>query len=554
MWVSAALIASITAVYWPVHRFGFVRFDDPLYLTDNPYVVNGLTPSSIAWAFTSGHAANWHPVTWLSHLLDVQLFGLHAPGHHVVNLLLHAATSVLLLVVLFRMTGAFWRSAAVAALFGLHPLHVESVAWVAERKDVLSAFFWMMTLWAYVSYVRRPRGIQYAWLVVFFALALMSKPMVVTLPFALLLLDVWPMRRLVLASGWWTRARPLLVEKLPLFAMSAASSAITFLVQRQGGTVASSVELPLADRVGNAIISYIAYLEKTAWPAHLAAYYPYPRVLSAVSVAVCALGLIGLSVGAILAARRYPYVLIGWLWYLGTLVPAIGVVQVGTQAMADRYTYIPLIGIFMILAWGIADALVRWPRLTTPTTVVAATAIILCAAATRMQVTYWESSRTLWRHALSVTTDNYAAHTYFGNALSTEGKVDSAIVEYNEALRIRPDYPEAHNNLGPALASKGRVDEAITHFVEAIRLRPNFADAHNNLGVALATQGKVHEAIAQYNEVLRRDPDNSRARGNLGLALQAQGKTADAVREFELALRLNPGNTAARNALSTLRR
>jgi tetratricopeptide (TPR) repeat protein len=547
-------VAAVVITYWPVRNFGFVRFDDPTYVTENPHIVNGVTWSAVRWAFTSGYGANWHPVTWLSHMLDVQLFAFDAGAHHITNVLVHAVTTVLLFGVLFRMTGALWRSAIVAGLFGVHPIHVESVAWIAERKDVLSAFFWMLTLWAYAAYVRQPRASRYVWVVVSFALGLMSKPMVVTLPFVLLLLDIWPLNRFDLRTGWWSTARPLLREKLPLFALSIASSAITIVVQGQGGTVASSVRLPLIERLGNALIAYAAYIGKALWPLHLAAYYPYQRSLPWVTLMVSALLLLGALVGVILVGRKRPYLLVGGLWYLGTLIPAIGIVQVGTQAMADRYTYIPLIGIFVILAWGIPDIVSRWPSLRIPASVVATAALLLCVVTARTQVHYWESSMTLWKHALDVTTDNYAAHTYYGNALVARGEIDRAIAEYTEAIRIRPDYPEAHNNLGPALARQGKVDDAIAHFVEAIRLRPGYADAYSNLGVALASEGKLDEAIAQYTKALRLDPDHAHAHGNLGLALQARGRTADAMREFEIALRMNPNSAEARKALDALQR
>ena len=554
LWASLGLVAGVAIAYWPVRAFGFVRFDDPTYVTENPHIVSGVTWSAIKWAFTSGYGANWHPITWLSHMLDIQLFGFDGGAHHVTNVMVHAVTTVLLLGVLLRMTGALWRSVIVAGLFGLHPIHVESVAWIAERKDVLSAFFWMLTLWAYNAYARRPRASAYAWVVVSFALGLMAKPMVVTLPFVLLLLDVWPLRRIGLRDGWWRSARSLVLEKLPLFALSVASSVITFVVQRQGGTVASGVRLPLAERLGNAVIAYAAYVGKMLWPLHLAAYYPYPRPLPMAWVLMSALLLLAASIGAIVVSRRQPYVLVGWLWYLGTLVPAIGIVQVGTQSMADRYTYIPLIGIFIVLAWGIPDLLSRWPQSRIPISVVATGALLACAVASRIQVRYWESSATLWKHALDVTTDNYAAHTYYGNALAARGDVAGAIAQYTEAIRIRPDYPEAHNNIGPALAAQGRLDDAISHFNEAIRLRPSYADAYSNLGVALASRGKFDEAIAQYTESIRLDPDNARAHTNLGLALQARGQTADALRELELAVRMNPNGVEARNALATLQR
>jgi tetratricopeptide (TPR) repeat protein len=543
----------VTIAYWPVLSFGFVRFDDPTYVTENPHIVNGLTWSNIQWAFTSGYGANWHPITWLSHMLDVQLFGFDGGAHHLTNVLLHGATTVLLFGGLFKMTGALWQSAVVAGLFGLHPIHVESVAWVAERKDVLSAFFWMLTLWAYAAYVRRPRGSAYVWVVASFALGLMAKPMVVTLPFVLLLLDVWPLRRVELREGWSTKVRSLLWEKVPMFALSIASSVITFLVQQRGGAVASGVRLPLVERLGNALIAYASYIGKMLWPLHLAAYYPYPRSLPSTEALVSAMLLIAVSIGAVVSSRRRPYVLVGWLWYLGTLVPAIGIVQVGTQAMADRYTYIPLIGLFIVFAWGIPDAFQRWPQTRIPTAVVAAAVLLSCAAASRVQVRYWESSMTLWRHALDVTTDNYAAHTFYGNALAGRGDAAGAIAEYTEAIRIRPDYPEAHNNIGPALASQGKVDDAVAHFIEAIRLRPSYADAYGNLGVALATQGKLDLAIDKYHESLRLDPDNARVHANLGLALQALGQTAEAAREFELAVRMNPNSVEARNALNALK-
>jgi protein O-mannosyl-transferase len=552
LWASLGLVAAVAIAYWPTHRFGFVRFDDPTYVTENPHIVSGLTWSGIQWAFTSGYGANWHPLTWVSHMLDVQLFGFDGGAHHVTNIVIHALTTVLLLGVMFRMTGALWRSVVVAALFGLHPIHVESVAWVAERKDVLSAFFWVLTLWAYTSYVRRPRATAYAWVVGMFALGLMSKPMVVTLPFVLLLVDLWPFRRIELNENWWTSARPLIWEKLPLFGLSVASSVITFLVQRQGGTVASSAGLPLAGRLGNALIAYVGYIAKMFWPLHLAAYYPYARPLPTTLVMVSALLLIVASIAAIALARRHPYVLVGWLWYLGTLIPAIGIVQVGTQSMADRYTYIPLIGISIILAWGVADALSRWPQSKLATASVATVALLVCTIATRLQVRYWESSTTLWKHALAVTTDNYAAHTYYGNALATAGDVPGAIAQYTEAIRIRPDYPEAHNNIGPALAGQGKLEEAINHFKEAIRLRPNYADAYSNLGVALATGGKFDEAITQYRQSIKLDPDNARTHMNLGISLQASGQTTEAARELELAVRMNPASQEARNALNAL--
>ena len=552
VWVSLGLFIAVGVAYWPVRRFGFVRFDDPLYVTENVHVLNGLTWPAVWWSLTSGYAANWHPVTWMTHMLDVQLFGVDAGAHHTTSVILHAATTVLLFAVLWRMTGATWASVVVAGLFSLHPIHVESVAWIAERKDVLSAFFWMLTLWAYHGYARAPGRRRFIWVVVWFALGLMAKPMVVTLPFVLLLLDVWPLRRL---DPWSARTsvRPLLLEKLPLFTLSAASALVTFLAQRQSGAVASSARLPVAERVGNAALSYVTYIGKTLWPEHLAAYYPYPQPLPTLAVAASTLVLIAATAGALRIGRSRPYVLVGWLWYLGTLVPVIGIVQVGTQAMADRYSYLPLIGLFIALAWTLHDFTVGHSRRRIHASIAVGVLLFLCTALTRRQVQYWKSSEALWTHALAVTRDNYAAHTYLGNALASTGRTDSAIVEYTKALRIRPDFPEAHNNLGPALASRGRTDAAIAHFMEAIRLRPRYADAHNNLGVALASQGKLEQAIAHYRVALRTDPDHPHVHGNLGLALHALGRTIEAEQELSLALRMNANKQDVRAALNDLR-
>lgn len=512
------LIALVIVAYSSVRHFGFLHFDDPQYVSENPHIAQGLTWGAFSWALTSGYASNWHPLTWISHMLDVQVFGMDAGAHHVTNVLLHLTSTVLLFGVLLRMTGAVWRSGFVAGVFGLHPIHVESVAWVAERKDVLSALFWMLTLWAYAAYVQNRRWNRYLLVVALFALGLMAKPMVVTLPFALLLLDLWPLRRLSWTGGSQT-VRALVLEKLPLFGLSVAASVITFRVQRAGGSVDAGGHLPLLTRAENAVTAYVTYLGKTFWPSHLAVYYPYPKTFSPALVAGSALLLAAVSVEAIRLARRHSYVPVGWFWYLGTLVPTVGLIQVGTQAMADRYTYIPLVGISVIIAWGVPELVSRWSLPKGVIEAAVGTILLVCALASRTQVRYWQSDMTLWAHALAVTTDN----------------------------------AEAHNNVGTLLAQAGRRDEATPHFIEAIRLRPAYPDAHSNLGLALASQGKLDESVSHYQEAIRLDPNHPHAHANLGVAYQALGRTTDAIREFEIAVRLNPNNPNVRRALAVLR-
>jgi Flp pilus assembly protein TadD len=552
-----------------VRHHDFVNFDDDDYVTANPVVLRGLTWHGVAWAFTTEHAVNWHPLTWLSHMLDVQLYGLDAGAHHLTNLLFHIGNTLLLFGLLHRMTGALGRSAFVAGLFAVHPLHVESVAWVAERKDVLSTLFWMLTLWAYIEYVKRPDLRQssrrrYAAVLLFFALGLMAKQMLVTLPLVLLLLDFWPLGRVGIgpnpAGGWapardgWATAGRLVWEKLPLLALAAASSIATFVIHQRGGAVIILSAIPLQLRIENALVSYVVYIGKMLWPAGLAVLYPYPQSLSAWSVAVAFVTLTGISVAVIWAAPRRPYLPVGWFWYLGTLVPVIGLIQVGDQAIADRYTYIPLIGLFIIVAWGVPDLLVRWPlrRVVLPKIALPAAAclvILACAITARGQLEYWEDSTTLWTHTLAVTTRNNIAHNNLGATLADQGKTDEAIAHYSEALRIKSDYADAHNNLGVALADQGKLDEAIAHYSEALRIKPGYSDAHSNLGIALADQGNLDEAIAQFTEALRINPDSAKAHNNLGVALASQGKLDEAIAQFTEALQVKPDYADARNNL-----
>jgi len=543
--IYAALIALVTAVaYSSVRRNGFVYYDDPKYVTENHVVLRGLTMDGIKWAFTTGTDANWFPVTWLSHMLDVQLFGMNAGAHHLVSLIIHIASAVLLLLALTWMTGAPGRSAFVASLFALHPLHVESVAWVAERKDVLSTFFFMLTLCAYAQYARKPGGLRYSAVVAFFAIGLMCKPMLVTLPFLLLLLDFWPLKRVGRDS-----TASLIKEKLPLFALVIVSSVVTFLVQRAGGAVGGLDSYPLPARVGNAVTAYAGYIRMMLWPAGLASFYPYPESLSpglvAVSIAIIALA----TFGAIRTARSYPYILVGWLWYLGTLVPVIGLVQVGNQALADRYTYIPLIGLFIIASWGAFDLAEkrRVPRPALPALAVIALAALTVIA--QRQVSYWRDSISLWTRALAVTSENHVAHNNLGRELVEKGNIDEAIAHYNAALKIKPAYATARTNLGVALAKRGKTDEAIASYMQALRLKPNFAEAHVDLGAALASQGKLSEAIDHYKTAIALNPNLPDARANLGLALANAGRIDDAIVEYKNALLLKPGFVEVQNNL-----
>ncbi len=561
LWVSLGLIAANALVYAPVRHYEFVSFDDTQYVVENLHVTGGLSWSSVSWAFTTGYFANWHPLTWLSHMLDAQLYGLNAGPHHLTNLLFHIVNTVLLFGLLHRMTGALGRSAFVAGLFAVHPLHVESVVWVAERKDVLSTLFWMLTMWAYVSYVRQPRPGRYFLVLLWFALGLMSKPMLVTLPFVLLLLDFWPLDRLSLGahsarSSLWASLRDqrlvwlqLAREKLPLMAVAVASSIVTFVVQRRGGAVSGLDEFPLSLRVGNALVSYIAYIGQMLWPTRLAAFYPYPRSLPGGWIVGSGLILIGVSVVVIRAARRHPYLPVGWFWYVGTLLPVIGFIQVGGQSRADRYTYVPLIGLFIIVAWGIGEMLARWRYRSTVLPVCAGLLILACAITARGQVQYWANSKAYWEHAMEVTAENYLAHYGLGDALLREGKRDEAIAQFTEALRLKPDYREAYLDLGIALADQGRFSEAIAQYTEALRLKPDYAEAHLNLGNALRDQGRAGEAVSYYTEALRLKPDYAEAHNNLGAALVAEGKTDEAMAQYTEALRLKPDYAEAHSNL-----
>jgi len=587
IWIILSLVILTLAVFWQVKDNEFTNYDDNLYVTENPRVQAGLTFENVTWAFTAFHAGNWHPLTWLSHMLDCQLFGLKPGWHHLINLLFHIVNTLLLFLVLHRMTRACWQSAFVAAIFALHPLHVETVAWASERKDVLSALFWMLTMGTYLFYVERPGLMLYLLIIFFFALGLMAKPMLVTLPFVLLLLDYWPLQRYQPAgprlpnSGSnvpkdkrsrlkkkpsqgieggkslrllfrWPSIRPLILEKIPFLALSAISSAATIYAQNKGGALSSIRALPADVRIENALISYAHYIAKTVWPQNLAVLYPYTDVLPLWEVLLAGLLLLCITGVAVHHMKQAPYLIVGWLWFLGTLVPVIGLLQVGIQAYADRYTYIPLIGLFMILAWGIADISTKW-RYRKIILISACSLIFLSLLVqARIQVGYWQNSITLFEHTVRITDRNYLAHNNLGIALRSTGKIDEAVSHYQESIRIRPNYEQAHYNLGNALMAQKKMDDAVFQYREAIRIKPNYAIAHLNLGTVLISQGKPQEALIHFREALKWDPENAGLHYNMALTLVMVGQNDEAINHFQEALRINQGFAEAHNELGRL--
>ncbi len=549
--VMASLLVALTlVVFGPVCGHDFTLYDDGLYVTNNRVVQAGVTAKGLSWAFTTSHASNWHPVTWVSHMLDVSLYGLNPAGHHLTSLLLHAANAALLFLVLFRMTGAPWQSAFAAALFAVHPLHVESVAWVAERKDVLSTFFWMATLWAYLRYTERPRPARYLLVMVLFAAGLMAKPMLVTLPVTLLLLDYWPLGRIAAPGA----AAAVLREKIPLFALSIASAAVTLAAQVTGASAVSLERIPAAARLSNAVVAGATYVLKTVWPASLAVYYPHPGAGQAAwKIAAAAALVIGITILVVRRAKRSPYLATGWFWYLATLVPIIGLVQVGSQSMADRYTYVPLIGLFVAVSWGAPELASAW-RFRRPVLAISAGAVLCAlAAATSVQLRYWRSDVALFSHALDVTSGNWLAEMNLGVALDKLGRADEAIAHYREAVRIRPDYAEAHYNLGVDMARKGQAEEAIAQYRRTLEIWPDYPYAHNNLGLALEREGKTDEAVAHYRAAVRSLPTFALAHNNLGSALGSQGKFDEAMSHFREAARIAPDFVKAHYNMGILR-
>src|SRR5262245_34421600 len=558
--VCLGLVAVTLAVFGQTLTHDFVNFDDHVYVYENPSVIRGLSTEGIIDAFTHTHARNWHPLTTLSHMLDCQLYGLSASGHHLTNVLLHTISVLLLFLVLKQMTAALWQSALVAALFAIHPLHVESVAWVAERKDVLSAVFFMLTLAAYVQYTRVPSALRYLLVALLFALGLMSKPMLVTLPFVLLLLDYWPLGRIGCQKSAIRRRLPTLItEKLPFFALSAFSCIATVFAQRQGPNAID--QLPFLWRLENTFVTYVTYIWQMLWPVQLAVFYPHPNgrlPLAEVTAAIALL--IGITLFVISLRRTKPYLITGWFWYLGMLVPVIGLVQVGEQAHADRYTYLPQIGLYIIITWTVDRLLLESTCSRRALVgVIAAIAIVSLSARAFGQACYWKNSETLWNHALAVTGENDVAHNNLGFLFLRREELDKAISEFQTALDIRSRNTQSHysigaaliqSNLGNALARKQLWDAAIDHLQEAIRLRPDYADAYFNLGSVLFQRGQIDQAIAQWQAALAIRPRDAEAHRNVADALRKQAKVKEAISEYEQALNIAPEDNVALNNLA----
>ncbi len=533
------------SLYLPVLHHDFIQYDDQQYVTENPRVQAGLSVEGLRWAF-GFHAGNWHPLAWLSHMLDCQIYGARAGGHHLTNVLLHVGSTLLLFLVLNGMTKARWRSVAVAALFAWHPLHVESVAWVAERKDVLCGFFWMLTLWFYAHYSARLSVVRYLFVMGSFALCLMAKPMGVTLPFVLLLLDYWPLNRIGDSEFRIRNFKKLLVEKIPLLALSAIACVLTMSAQEIA--IVSTAGLPVSQRIAHVLVAYNHYVIAMIFPQKLAVYYPYQLHVSAVAI-ICAALVLGLATFlAITNFRRRPYLVVGWLWFLGTLVPVIGLVQVGDQAWADRYTYLPLIGLFVPLVWLTVE-LITSRRVLQGLSVTVAMALI---TVTSLQLGHWKNTLTLFDHTAKVTQRNALATTILGSLLAKDGKLEEALPYYQTALRYSPNYPEAHFFLGNALDEQGKLDEAVAEYEKALWFRPTQEQTHVFMGIALAKQKKYDEAIGHYTDALKLNPDSAVAHNNLARIFHTLGRLGPAIEHYTAALQIDPKLAIAHNNLGIL--
>jgi len=546
--ICVILFGATAIAYYGASDLGFVSYDDPLYVTQNAMVQKGLTVDGTLWAMKTGHANNWNPLTWISHMIDYEIHGSDPRGHHMTSLVLHIANSLLLYVLLKGMTGARWRSAVVAALFALHPLHVESVAWVSDRKGLVSTLLMMLSCLAYVRYARKGGVAPYVGALILLALGLLAKPMLVTLPFVFLLLDVWPLRRL---EGKW---KALFAEKIPFFAVIVASCVVTYLVQQKTGAVRTYEEFSFLSRIANAFEAYVVYIMKTFVPANLAFFYPHPAENILLWRAALALGALGaLSVGAVIVRKKYPFFFVGWFWFVGTLVPVIGIIQIGRQSLADRFSYVPLIGLFVAITWGFSLIVSRYSTSKIPGTVTAVVLLAACLGLTRAQVETWRDDDSLYRHALEVTDNNFIAHSMLANHLMTAHKYDEAKHHYLEAKRLFPAEPKILINLGIAHLRLKEYVKAEQVFRDSLVHYPENVTAHLNLARILMENKNTPEAENHLREVVRLAPDNFTARYNLGVMLLNRKSFAEAELHFSLAVRINPGDESAKRSLKFCR-
>jgi len=563
------LSMAVIVVFWQVQDFKFIYYDDGEYVTDKLYFHSAsINKETIVWAFTNIEAGFWHPLTWLSLILDYRLFGNNTGGYHWTNVIFHLLNTLLLYLLLRHMTGAYWKSAFVAALFALHPLHVESVAWVSQRKDVLSTFLGLLSLVAYLFYVKNPHIWRYLMVVCSLLLALMAKPMVVTLPFLMLLLDYWPLGRMQLSpaneieSSLHQTNRPsiirkhtilwLIVEKIPLIALSILASILVIFTERHVGALSTLADIPVISRIANAIISYGKYIEMMFWPEHLAILYPHPVSIGWQQAGLSLLLIILTSFLALRGIRRCPYFIVGWLWYLGTLIPVIGIIQVGPHAMADRYTYIPLIGLFIIIVWGVTELAIKCRYGRVFLSVLSLAILVALAGATFFQLQYWRNSILLFEHAIRVTERNYIAHGNLGAALTVQGQYDRAISNFRKAIEINPGISDFHNNLGAALTYKGKYVEAIPYYLQAIKLSPGKCKYYNNLGNAFLEIGESTRAVENYRMAIKLSPGNADFHDSLGLAYINQNKMTEAITEFQKALAIQPRHVKALKHLAVV--
>lgn len=547
--IAFALFVITLTLYWPTRHYEFVNFDDNDYVTENAFVAGGLKTANIAWAFTHVHEGYWIPVTWISYMTDCELWGLKPGPPHLVNAAIHSLNAILLFLILYLTTGAVWRSALVAAFFAWHPLYVESVAWIAERKNVLSTLFWLLGILAYVRFTKSGKRMLYLGAVALFIAGLMAKPTVVTFPITLLLLDVWPLRRTTSTS--WAR---LVAEKAPFLIISGIFCGLTIFTQNRAGAVSNLAQIPLLFRAANAVTSYGRYLLKTAWPVDLIAFYPLAKSIPFWSTVVAFVFLVLVTAGTLLQSKTRPHLIVGWIWFLVTMAPAVGVLQSGAQSMADRFTYVPLIGIFIAVGWGLGDLVDKsqWARL--PASSVSVAALLLCLYFSSAQIRQWKDPFTLFSRVLAVAGPVPLAHNHLGSALFAKGEIDAAIEHFRTALAADPNYADSHNNLGTALCRKGQRDEGIAHFREALRLNPNNARFYNNYGNALVENGMYAQAIKYYEEALTRRGGDWAAHNNRGVALLKMGRKAEARAEFREALRLKPEFEPARKNLAEYER